>query len=97
MTESVVVVFDTVRVPVRYGETMVAVHLYIPASSRLSGENVRFADRDALPPPTLSHLNNVVLTARSSAPATVQDREYACPSVGCGEAIIRTDNIGAII
>ena len=43
MTESVVV-FDTECVPVRYGEVMVAVHLYTPPSSRLSGENARVAD-----------------------------------------------------
>ena len=51
-----VLVLVRLRVPVRYGEDIIAVHLYWPPSLRLSGLKVSHCEKD-IPdlPPTLSH------------------------------------------
>ena len=64
----------TVRVPVRYVEPMVEVHLYSPASLRLSGLKVMGSSRE-YSVPSLSHRRLLEFTASRSSPLTSHVRE----------------------
>ena len=70
-----VLVCVTVRLPVRYGEKKLEVHLYSPASSRLSGLNVRVGLREYSLMPSLFHRRELKLTASRSSPLTSHIKE----------------------
>jgi len=89
-------VSDTVRVPVRYGDENVEVHLYSPASLRLSWLNVSMGSRSMpILPPTLSHRNLLSNPLSRSSPLTSHVKEKLCPSLGCPLAVMLADNAGA--
>ena len=90
-----VLVCVTVRLPVRYGEKKLVVHLYSPASSRLSGLNVRVRLREY----TLSSLSQrrvLELTASCSSPITSHINMKLCPSIDCPLVVMEADNAGAV-